>query len=451
MDALIRHCPAVQGTLVLPADKAICHRAALLCALANGSTELTPWSTAEDCQRTLGILQQLGVEIRQTPSGIQIHGKGLTGLQAPQDELDCGESGTTMRLAAGLLAGQPFTSRLTARASLQQRPMHRIIEPLTKMGADIGAISLIEPREDHPSEDYPPLEIRGRFPLRGMTYTMPVASAQVKSAILFAALFANGPTTIVEPVPTRDHTERLLTRLGVAIRRDGHAMTLEPPRQKLSAPGALTIPGDLSSAAFFVVAASIVPASQLVIRDVGLNPTRIQFLHVLKRMGACVEWTIQDEPWEPRGTITVKSAKLHGTTVEATEAALLIDELPILMVAACAAEGETVTRLRGIQELRVKETDRLESMCQGLSLLNARLITSPDGSDVIIHGNKLLGRTVESHQDHRTAMSLAIAGLLAEGETRVRNAGCIAKSLGNFFELLAAVTPPGTVKTIDND
>jgi 3-phosphoshikimate 1-carboxyvinyltransferase len=277
---------------------------------------------------------------------------------------------------------------------------------------------------------------------------LPVASAQVKSAMLLAGLYADGPVTVIEPAATRDHTERLLNALGVSIRRVGHAITLEPPPHALAAPARFTIPGDLSSAAFFIVAAAILPHSQLVVHDVGLNPTRMHFLEVLKRMGAWVRWDIQEDEWEPRGTLTIEHRSLQGIVVTASEVPLIIDELPIVMVAACAADGET--RFQGLEELRVKETDRLRAMVAGLTRLGAHL-ERRGNAGITIMRSRLRGASVDSAQDHRTAMSLAIAGLLAEGQTRIRGSECVAKSLGNFFELLAAVTGPSTVKLIGGD
>ncbi|MBI3087967.1 MAG: 3-phosphoshikimate 1-carboxyvinyltransferase [Candidatus Omnitrophica bacterium] len=455
MDAIIRPASAIRGTLTLPADKAICHRAALLCALTDGPTELSPWSTAEDCRRTLELVKALGVPVEPidggqgstlsgnervtaAPHGMRIQGVGLDGLRRPTGPLECGESGTTMRLAAGLLAGQPFESVLNASGSLCRRPMKRIIEPLRQMGARLDG------RAQH-GDVTPPLTMTGQRPLRALAYTLPVASAQVKSAVLLAALFADAPTTVIEPAVTRDHTERLLTRLGVSLRRQGTAITVEPPA-RLIAPGRLTIPADPSSAAFFIAAATLVPGSQLRLHHVGLNPTRIPFLHVLKRMGASAEWTAQEEAWEPLGTVTASFTRLRGTTVHADEVPSLIDELPILMVAACLAEGET--RFEGLQELKVKETDRLGSMTAGLAALGARI--QVEGATVRIRQGALRGAVVESAGDHRTAMSLAVAGLLAEGETRIREVDCVKKSLGEFFGLLASVAGGASVvKIID--
>lgn len=430
MDAVIASSGPLNGTLALSSDKAICHRAVLVSALADGATAMTPWSTAEDCQRTLEVVRALGVRADLAGDTLTVHGAGVTGLRAPSAPLHCGESGTTMRLACGLLAGQPFQSRLTAGGSLAQRPMRRIVEPLSRMGARFdGAGSSNE-------EIHPPLIIQGARPLRGMTYTMPVASAQVKSAILLAGLFADSPTTVIEPAATRDHTERMLKLFQADLTVERHAVTLRPPTRHLPSPGRLTIPSDPSSAAFFLVAATLVPKSQLILRDVCLNSTRTHFLKILERMGARVSWDQLDTQWEPRATVTVEHRPLRGTTIRADEVPLVIDELPVLMAAACAAEGETC--FEGLHELRVKETDRLTSMTTGLAALGARLHLRT-GAGVVIAKSRLRGASVDSFGDHRTAMSLAVAGLIAEGETHVRNAECVAKSFGNFFELLKSI------------
>ena len=442
---------------MLPADKAICHRAALLCALTKGVTELTPWSPAEDCQKTLGLLQQLGVSVSRTPEGIRIEGVGLSGLRASANPLDCGESGTTMRLACGLLAGQPFQSELTARDSLRQRPMRRVVEPLSQMGARLEG-------SQQGGDVYPPLTVTGRRPLSAIRYTMPIASAQVKSAILLAGLYAGGRTEVIEPVLTRDHTEGLLDHLGAPIKGyrqkyvkpgGGVSISLEGPVQRLRAPGRLSIPADPSSAAFFIVAALLVPDSKITLPNVALNRSRVHFLDVLKRMGANIHIDVQPpiegSEWEPRGTITAKSSSLRGVRLGIGDTASMIDELPILMVAACAAEGET--GFEGVQELTVKESNRLQAMNDGLNKLGAR----PDvlGQDMMKIGGRsgdgpvFCGATVESAGDHRIAMSLAIAGLLAEGETRIHHAECVAKSFPDFFECLASVTGGSSVKTID--
>lgn len=435
MDAIIQHASALHGSVAVPPDKAICHRAVLAAALARGVTEIRPWPSADDCQRTLTLVEQLGVPVSRAAEGIRIEGVGLDGLKPPADELDCGDSGTTMRLGCGLLAGQSFTSRLRAGPSLSRRPMLRIVEPLEQMGARIEAR-----RQDH--EVYPPLTIRGRRPLSAIRYAMPVASAQVKSAILFAGLSADGPTEIVERVPTRDHTERMLRLFGATIRAQGLAVSIEPG--PLTSPGVLGLPGDFSSAAFFLVAASCVAGSTVTLERVGLNPSRTGLVEVLKRMGACVTVTASHRDWEPRGTLTVESRPLRAVTIEPGEVPGLIDELPILMVAAACASG--TSRFDGIGELRVKETDRMQSMARGLRRLGVP-VSLPGPETIVIEGGSLAGAVVESAGDHRIAMSLAVAGLAAQGTTTVKDVACAAKSFPEFFDQLRALAGSSTVKT----
>ena len=442
MDAVIQPASSLQGTLTLPPDKAVCHRAVLIAALAHGTTDIRPWPAAEDCQRTLELIQALGVGVVQSGPSVQIQGRGRQGLRAPARDLFCGESGTTLRLAAGLLAGQPFASRLCAGPGLSQRPMKRIVEPLTQMGARLYGTPGVSAGA---SEWYPPVTIEGRSPLKAIRYELRVPSAQVKSAILLAGLFAEGRTTILEPVPTRDHTERLLRRCGVAVHRRGSTIELEPPSHPLASPGALVLPADVSSAAFFAVAAACVPHARLTLRT-GLNPTRTSWLRVLTRMGASVQEVLEEDGWEPRGTLTVEARPLHGTTIEAQEIPGLIDELPILMVAAVGATGRTV--LHGLAELRVKETDRIHSMVSGLRQLGVQVrLVEPD--TVEIDGGPLRGGIADSAGDHRTAMSLAIAGMMAQGATTVRGAECVSKSFPDFFEQLRLIAGSATVKTVD--
>ncbi|MBI3324743.1 MAG: 3-phosphoshikimate 1-carboxyvinyltransferase [Candidatus Omnitrophica bacterium] len=436
MNVVVNGPTPIQGTTTIPADKAICHRVALLCAISRGTAEVRPWASAEDCRRTLGLVEGLGVRVSWTDDGVRIEGVGPDGLRPPDVPLDCGESGTTFRLACGLLAGQPFLAKLTAAPSLSRRPMRRVIEPLARMGASIEAAGSGE-------ELHPPLTVRGRRPLAGLTYEMPFASAQVKSALLIAGLYAKEPVVLTEPALTRDHTERVLTELGATVVRQGRQVSVEPISGALIAPSSLRIPGDFSSAAFLIVAASIVPGSRLRIEGVGLNPTRTHALEVLKRMGAQIDYQLDDEDWEPSGTVLVRHARLRGVTLSVDEAALAIDELPILMVAASAAEGPT--RFQGLQELRVKEADRIQSMAAGLSALGAR-ITVEGGADVVVTPNRLRGSTLDSFGDHRTVMSLAVAGLVAEGRTEIRRAACVRKSFEEFFDVLSRLTPPGTVE-----
>lgn len=422
----------LHGTVRVPPDKAIAHRAVFLSAMAEGDTEIRPWPAAEDCRRTLEIVQRLGVAASRSAEGVRIHGAGRSGLCAPEGELWCGESGTTLRLAAGLLAGQPFRSRLTAAPSLSRRPMQRIVEPLTRMGARIeGAPSV----SGSPPETYPPLAISGMRPLRAIRYAPPVASAQVKSAVLLAGLFADGPTRVIERWPTRDHTERMLQAFRVRVQTEDGCVTVEPGVPV--SPGSLVLPGDFSSAAFLLAAAACVPGSQVTLDAVSLNPSRSALLGVLARMGGVIAHIGQEEQaWEPRGTLAVKAHPLRAVTMEPHEAPGLIDELPVLMVAAACAQGRST--LRGVGELRVKETDRVRSMVDGLRRLGAR-VELPDAETIEIEGGPLTGGVVESAGDHRTAMSLAVAGLLAEGTTTVRGAECIAKSFPEFIGMLRAL------------
>lgn len=326
-----------------------------------------------------------------------------------------------------------------------RRPMQRIVDPLTRMGVQVDG--RINPTS--PQDIYPPLTIKGRFPLHAIRYEMPVASAQVKSAILLAGLAGVGPTIVVERQPTRDHTERMLRAFGVRIVSQGPEITMEPPElpRLLHSPERLAIPGDISSAAFFLVAASCVPGSLLRLTNVGLNPARVAVVNVLRRMGAAItveEWA---DGSEPRGRLTVRAASLSATTIEADEVPGLIDEIPILMVAAACACG--TTRFRGVQELRVKETDRIRSMVDGLSRLGARIrVVGQDEVEVEGFG-RLTGTAVDSAGDHRTTMSLAVAALTADGETTIRGAECVAKSFPDFFVRLAAAAGSPTVKTVD--
>ena len=441
MDAIIQPAQRLQGTLVVPPDKAICHRAVLVAAVAQGKTEIAPWPRADDCQRTLQLVRDLGLAVTESGDAVQLDGRGAEALRAPSRDLFCGESGTTLRLAAGLLAGQPFRSRLTAGPSLCRRPMRRIVDPLSQMGARLDGA------DGQGSEELcPPLTVHGTRPLRAIRYPMAVASAQVKSAVLLAGLFAQGRTTIVERVQTRDHTERILRHFGARLEQDHLEISIEPGA--LRAPGTLRLPGDFSSAAFFLVAALCVPNARIELADVGLNPTRTGLLDVLKRMGAEVGVKVTEDAWEPRGTVVVESRLLQGITLTAGEVPGVIDELPILMVAAACAQGRS--RFQGLGELRVKETDRLLSMVSGLQRLGARVrVAAPDRVD--IEGGPLRGGDVSSAQDHRTAMSLAVAGLVAEGgPTIVRGAECVTKSFPEFFEQLRQLAGSPTVKTVDN-
>ena len=441
MDVILTPTGDLHGNIAVPADKAICHRAVFLASLADGETIIRPWPGADDCQRTLELMEGLGVRISRVGNEVRILGRGTKMLQGPSRELWCGESGTTLRLAAGFIAGQQLRARLNAGPSLCRRPMRRIIEPLTEMGARIDA----KQSSANSAELYPPLTIHGSRSLRGIRYELPVASAQVKSAIMLAAISANGSVTVIEPQATRDHTERMLLRAGISVVREGSSITIDPGQ--VAPLGVVELPGDVSSAAFFIVAAACVIGSRITVHGVGLNPTRVGFINVLSRMGAQIKIDIIHEAWEPSGSISIESQVLRGIAIPAAEVASIIDELPVLMVAACCAQG--TSRFEGLGELRLKETDRISSMADGLSKLGARIRIS--SADVVeIEGGGLRGALVESNGDHRSAMSLAVAGLAAEGSTTIRDAGCVSKSFPTFFETLRLLAGISSVKIVDN-
>lgn len=425
----------LEGELAVPGDKSISHRAAIFAGLSDGICRVSNFLPSEDCVNTLRAMGQLGVAFEvakgtaDRPVDLVIEGTGGA-LQAPKGELDCGNSGTGMRLLAGVLAGQPFESVLVGDESLSGRPMGRIITPLEKMGA------LIETRGVKPG--CAPLRVRGRS-LQAITYEMPMASAQVKSAILLAGLFAPGTTTVVQPAVNRDHTERLLNAFGVRVMTDGNRISMEG-RQILRARD-LVVPGDFSSAAFWVVAAAALPGARLVLSNVGLNPTRTALLDVLRRMGAGI--TIEPEGedgGEPRGRLVVEGGKLAGTVIRPEEVPNLIDEVPILAVAGALADG--VTAIRNAAELRVKETDRIETTVRNLRLMGGEVEEFDDGM-VITGGTSLRGAEMRSHGDHRIAMAFAVAGLLAgEGKTVIHDTACVATSYPGFADHLKSMVGP---------
>lgn len=411
------------GRLRVPGDKSISHRAVMLGAIADGRTRVSGLLEGEDVLRTIAAFRALGVPMEGPVQGrLVIEGVGREGLQAPAQPLDMGNSGTAMRLMAGLLAGQAFDSVLVGDASLSRRPMGRVAEPLARMGARIETAE----------GGRPPLRIRGGARLRGIAYTLPVASAQVKSALLLAGLYAEGRTCVTEPAPTRDHTERLLRGFGYVLE------TPQPGTICLEGGGRLRgcdieVPADLSSAAFFLVAASIAPGSDLLLEHVGINPTRAGVLEILRRMGADIEVLAPREAGgEPVADLRVRSARLHGIPIPPEIVPLAIDEFPILFVAAACAQGETV--LSGAEELRVKESDRIAVMVQGLKRLGVDARETPDGA-VIRGGRPLLGGEVESFGDHRVAMSFAVAALAAEAPILVRDCKNVDTSFPGFAEL----------------
>ncbi len=427
---VIRACGPLRGELTVPGDKSISHRAVLLAACAEGSSRITGFLPSEDCRNTLRAVEALGVSVRwEDPTTIVIQGRGHGGLGEPANVLDFGNSGTGLRLTAGLLAGLPFFSILTGDASLRGRPMGRIVEPLRRMGARI---------DGRGGGDRAPLSIRGGG-IVGIDYTLPVASAQVKSALLLAGLFAGGRTTVREPAATRDHTERLMEHVGVSIRRSAGEVSLEGGASWGGAE--ISVPGDLSSAAFFIVAALIVPDSEIVIRGVGINPTRTGLLDILDAMGGRIErLNVRIASGEPVADLKVAASALKGVDVGGALIPRSVDELPVLAVAAAAASGETVIRDAG--ELRAKESDRIATMASELRKIGADVEERPDG--MVIRGGKALrGAACESHGDHRVAMSMAVAGLIAQGETAVSGAEWIGTSFPDFERLLAGLGGAG--------
>ena len=421
----------IDGVVDLPGDKSISHRYALIAALAEGRSEILNYSTAADCRSTLGCLRRLGVETDFTRERLRISGQGLGGLQAPRRSLDAENSGTTIRMLAGVLAGQSFASTLTGDASLRSRPMRRVVEPLRKMGAEIRAHD----------DDCAPLEIRGG-PLHSIDYTLPIPSAQVKSAILLAGLYADGVTTVREAVRTRDHTELALREFGATIESLNKSVRIHP-RPKLEA-RRLTVPGDLSSGVFFIAAALIVPDSALILHNVGLNPTRTRVLDFLISIGAAIHLAaVQLRDGELIGDISVRHSALAGGEISGAHAAEMIDELP--MLAALGPFTEKGIEIHGAQELRVKESDRIATISAGLRRMGARVEEFSDGLRVEGRSaGKLRGAKVEPAGDHRIAMALAIAALGAQGDTVIRHADCVGVSFPEFFVILERLRGKGT-------
>jgi 3-phosphoshikimate 1-carboxyvinyltransferase len=412
---------SLHGEVMVPGDKSISHRAIMLAALAAGDSRITGFLEAGDTRASARIFGQMGARIEAPSPGERIvHGVGLRGLRAPEGVLNCGNSGTAMRLLCGVLAGQSFDSTLAGDASLSKRPMRRVTDPLTTMGASIETAE----------GGTPPLRVHGGRALRGVEYASPIASAQVKSAVLLAGLYAAGETVVVEPRPTRDYTERMLAAFGWPI-------SFEPGRAQLSGGHALhaidmAVPADFSSAAFLIVAATLVPGSELVLRAVGLNPRRVGLLHVLRAMGANIaEENRREAGGEPVADLVVRPASLRGIEVPVEHVADMIDEFPVLFVAAACAEGATV--IRGAAELRVKESDRIAVMAAGLRTLGARIEEAPDGA--VIEGGPLQGGVIDSHGDHRCAMAFAIAGAMAGASVTIRDCANVATSFPGFVEL----------------
>jgi 3-phosphoshikimate 1-carboxyvinyltransferase len=417
----------LRGTISVPGDKSITHRAIILSALAQGDSVLRGYCRGEDCLNLVRTFRAMGIQIQESPEQLAVHGKGLWGLAEPDQPLDCGNSGTAIRLLAGLLAGQDFYAVLTGDASVRRRPMGRVVKPLRQMGATITG---------RKGGELAPLAITGSR-LQGIAYESPVSSAQVKSSLLLAALYAEGTTRITEPAPSRDHTERLFRHFGIPIETTGTSVSIQGrPAVGWSSQPNLTIPGDLSAAAFFAVGATIVPQSDVTLTGVGVNPTRTGVLDVLTRMGADIQvLNPRETAGEPVADLRIRAASLKGIEIGGDLIPRTIDEVPILCVAAAVAQGTTV--ISGAKELRVKESDRIETMAAELRRIGVRLTVTPDG--LIIEGSggrQFRAASCHSHGDHRVAMSMAIAGLYADGKTMIDNPDCIETSFPKFHAKL---------------
>lgn len=411
----------ISGDIRVPGDKSISHRSIMFGSLAEGTTTVTGFLQGEDALATLNTFRSMGVEIEGPVDGkVTIHGVGMHGLTAPKQELDMGNSGTTIRLLSGLLAGQGFELTMIGDASLSKRPMGRVTEPLALMGAKISSAE----------GGTPPLTIHADNQLKGIDYVLPMASAQVKSCVLLAGMYAEGETRVTEPAPTRDHTERMLKAFSYPITVDGATATLQGGGKLIATH--IDVPADISSAAFFMVAAAIMPGSNLLLRHVGINPTRTGIIDILRLMGT--EVTLENERevgGEPVADIRIQGKPLKGIQIPEHLVPLAIDEFPVLFIAAACAEGETV--LTGAEELRVKESDRIQVMADGLKTLGVDAQPTVDG--IIIRQSDIGGGVVESHLDHRIAMAFAVASLRAEGEITIQGSEIVATSFPNFIEL----------------
>jgi 3-phosphoshikimate 1-carboxyvinyltransferase len=425
----IHPAKVIAGGVMPPGDKSISHRYAMLAGIAEGTSEMANFALAADCHSTLGCMKSLGAEVKVEKDVVRVTGRGLRGLKSSWRSLDAGNSGTTIRLLSGILAGQNFTTKIAGDDSLNKRPMKRILTPLREMGAQIKA------RDDN----FAPLEIRGGK-LRGFHYEMPMASAQVKSAVLLAGLFADGETSLTEPARTRDHTEIALEEFGAPIERHARTIHIRAKGEIKLTGRKVEVPGDLSSAVFFIAAASLFPESSLHIQAVGLNPTRTAILDVFARMGASIQMlSLRSAQGEIIGDIAVKGAQLKGGVIEGAEIPLLIDELP--MLAALGPFTEEGIEIRDAAELRVKESDRIRALAENLRRMGATVEERPDGLKVAGRSaGKTHGAEIEPHGDHRIAMAFAVAALGAEGATTIRDAECAGVSYPTFYEDLARVS-----------
>ncbi|KEK22747.1 3-phosphoshikimate 1-carboxyvinyltransferase [Bacillus gaemokensis] len=422
---LIRKKTGLNGTIVVPGDKSISHRAVMFGAIAKGTTKISNFLSGEDCLSTIACFRKLGVTIEQNGTDVTVYGKGLAGLQEPAEVLDVGNSGTTIRLMLGILSNAPFHCTVIGDASIGKRPMKRVTAPLREMNAQIDG------REDG---QYIPLSIRGGR-VKGVHYHSPVASAQVKSAILLAGLQGEGITSVTEPLQSRDHTERMLRAFGCEVDVNDRTVSLRG-RQSLVGTE-IEVPGDVSSAAFLLVAGAIVPNSKLVLQNVGLNPTRTGILDVLSQMGALISiHNIRNEEFEPCGDITIETSELKGIEIGGALIPRLIDEIPIIALLATQAVGTTI--IKDAEELKVKETNRIDTVVAELRKLGVQIEGTSDGM-VIYGGQKLQGNIVDSHGDHRIGMMLAIASCIAEGEVKIEDSDAVAVSYPNFFDQLESL------------
>ncbi|MDD5944629.1 MAG: 3-phosphoshikimate 1-carboxyvinyltransferase [Clostridia bacterium] len=422
MNAAIKSAKRVHAEVTVPGDKSISHRSVMLGSIAKGDTHVSGFLTGEDCLSTISCFKKLGVDIELDGTNVTVHGKGLHGLSAPSEPLDVGNSGTTLRLMSGLLAAQPFTTHITGDKSIQKRPMGRVAMPLGLMGGKITSDG---------EKLTAPLTIEGAE-LKAVDYTLPVASAQVKSAIILAGLYADGVTRITEPEATRDHTEIMLNYLGANIKKEGNTIVVTPV-EELTARD-ISVPGDISSAAYFIAAALICADSEVIVKNVGINPTRTGIITAFRAMGADIELLNERTVCgEAVADIKTKSCRLHGTVIKGDIIPKLIDEIPVISAAACYADGETV--IADAQELKVKESDRIKTMASELRKMGADITETDDGM-IIRGGRPLKGTVCESYDDHRVAMSVAVAALGAEGETVINNSECVDISFPGFFSML---------------
>ena len=413
----------IKGRLRVPGDKSISHRAVMFGSIAKGTTNIKGFLTGADCISTISIFKKMGIDIELDNTFVKVHGKGLYGLTCPNGVLDCGNSGTTTRLVSGILSAQNFTSVLTGDKSIQKRPMNRIITPLSMMGADIKS-----------NDGFAPLTITGSK-LHGIEYNSPVASAQVKSAILLAGLYASSSTTVTEPAKSRDHTELMLKKFGANLTSTKTSVTINPCSELFA--NDIDVPSDISSAAFFMAAAILVPNSELILENVGINPTRDGIIKVLKDMGANIEIINRTDSFEPVADIKVAYSKLHATCIGGDIIPTLIDELPLLAALASLAEGTTV--IKDAEELKVKESNRIRVMCEELSKLGVDVVETEDGMEIKGADNLKGNVTISTHDDHRIAMTFAVLNLVSNGEIKLDNKNCVEISYPEFFNDLNKV------------